>query len=113
MELDAAGGAVGRSSLMPTDTHICSLDFVAKILDEDRDLLDAILANDDNLTYGAIVTVHTGKDEAITALTNDGVIELKDMLAAARATEQTWDVFLSEFVSDPEILTRLKHRSRR
>lgn len=56
---------------MAAVTHLCSLDFVAKVLDEDRNLLEAIIANDDNLTYGAIVTVHTGSDEAITALTDE------------------------------------------
>lgn len=40
---------------------------------------------DDNLTYGAIVTVETGSDQAITALTSGSISELRDMLALARA----------------------------
>lgn len=44
---------------------------MAQILDEDPKLLQAIIDNDDNLTYGNIVDVHTGTDAAITALTDD------------------------------------------
>jgi hypothetical protein len=46
---------------------------VAKMLGEDPDLLEAVVCNDDNLTYGSIVSVYTGTDETITALTEDGI----------------------------------------
>ena len=36
------------------------------------------------MTYGNIIRVCTGTDETITALTDDGISEVKDMLAAAR-----------------------------
>lgn len=98
---------------MAAVTHLCSLGFVAKILNEERDLLEAIIVNDNNLTYGAIVTVHTGDEEAITALTDGGIIELKDMLAAARATDRTWNAFLEDFVSDPEVAERFRNRAPR
>ena len=42
---------------MATVTHICALDHVAKILGEDLELLEAIVWNDDNLTYGSIIMV--------------------------------------------------------
>ena len=98
---------------MAAVTHLCSIDFVAKILGEDRDLLEAIIVNDDTLNYGAIVTVHTGSEEAITALTDDGIIELKDMLAAARATDKTWNTFLEDFISDRQVIERFRCRARR
>ena len=50
---------------MATVTHICTLDYVAKMLGEDPELLEAIVYNDDNLTYGSIISVYTGPDEAI------------------------------------------------
>jgi hypothetical protein len=53
---------------MAAITHICTLDYVAKMMDEDLELLEAIVWNDDNLTYGSIITVHTGPDEAIKAI---------------------------------------------
>jgi len=39
---------------MATVTHVSTLDYVAKMLGEDPELLDAIVYNDDNLTYGAV-----------------------------------------------------------
>jgi hypothetical protein len=39
------------------------------------ELLEAIVWNDDNLTYGSIISVYTGPDETITALTDDGVVK--------------------------------------
>ncbi len=54
-------------------THICTLDYVAKMLAEDAELLEAIVYNNENLTYGSIVSVYVGPDETITALTDDGI----------------------------------------
>ena len=58
---------------MATVTHVHTLAYVARILDEDLDLLEAITDNDDNLNYGDIITVWTGRDEAMTALTDGGI----------------------------------------
>ena len=69
---------------MATVTHVCTLDYVAKMLGEDPELLEAIVYNDDNLTYGAIISVYTGPEETITALTDGGIDELNDRLRAAR-----------------------------
>ena len=43
----------------------------------------------DNLTYGSIVSVYTGPDETTTALTDDGIEELTDMLRDARITNDS------------------------
>ena len=91
---------------MATVTHVSTIDHVAKMLGEDQDLLEAIVYNDDNLTYGHIISVYT--DEAITALTDDGIEELQDMLAAARRTTKDWHDFLRDFVADPDIIARVK-----
>jgi hypothetical protein len=58
---------------MAAVTSVSTLDYVATMLSEDVELLDAIVSNDDNLTYGAIISVYTGPDEAITALTDHGI----------------------------------------
>lgn len=93
---------------MATVTHVSTIDHVAKMLGEDPALLEAIVYNDDNLTYGNILSVYTGTDEAITALTDDGIEELQDMLAAARRTTKDWHDFLRDFVADPDIIARVK-----
>ena len=98
---------------MATVSHVCTLDYVAKMLGEDPELIQAIVYNDDNLTYGSIISVYTGPDDTITALTDDGIDELKDMLRDARITPETWNSFLDDFVDDAELVARIKARSPR
>ena len=113
MELDTVGHCSSRGSLIAAVTHVCTMEYVAKMLGEDLEMLEEIVANDDNLSYGAIISVHTGRDEALTALTDDGIEELKDMLAAARRSSQTWSDFLEDFVGEPEIIARVKQNGPR
>tara|TARA_B100001765_G_C19304428_1_gene250221 strand:+ start:115 stop:396 length:282 start_codon:yes stop_codon:yes gene_type:complete len=69
---------------MATTTSVCMLSHVANLLGEDLDLLEAIVSNDDNLTCGNIVSVQVDQETYQTALTDDGIGELRDMLRAAR-----------------------------
>ncbi|MEB3422166.1 hypothetical protein ACFSDD_00785 [Salipiger marinus] len=98
---------------MATVTHVFTIDYVAKMLGEDPELLEAIVSNDDNLTYGDIISVYTSSEEAITALTDRGIEELRDMLRAARMTPETWHEFLDDFVHDAELVARIKAKSPR
>jgi len=59
-------------------------------------------------TYGKIVSVHIGPDDYMTALTDDGVHELRDMLASARVSVEEWHSFLEDFVAEPDIVARVK-----
>ena len=93
---------------MATVTQVFSIDYVAKLLDEDSELLQAIASNDDNLSYGSIISVYTGPDEAITSLTRDGIEELEQMLVHARRTTDEWNDFLEAFVDDEEVIARVK-----
>jgi hypothetical protein len=81
---------------MATVTYVFSIDYVAKLLDEDLEFLQAIVSNADNLSYGCIISVYTGPDEAITSLTSDGMEELEQMLAHARRTTDEWSSYQSE-----------------
>ncbi|MQW88677.1 hypothetical protein [Sinorhizobium saheli] len=98
---------------MATVTHVFSIDYVAKLLEEDSELLQAIVSNDDNLSYGSIISVYTGQDEAITSLTRGGIEELEQMLAHARRTADEWNDFLEDFVDDEELIARIKAKSPR
>lgn len=69
---------------MASITHVFTLGHVAEMLGEDPELLKAIASNSDNLTYGSIISVVHGDDETITALTDNGIDELDQMLSAAR-----------------------------
>lgn len=93
---------------MATVTSVCTIAYVAEMLGEDLEMLEAICDNSDNLTHGAIVTVHTGDDEAITGLTKDGIEELKDMLTDARQSQKDWLSFLEYFVENPDVIARVK-----
>ena len=98
---------------MATITQICALNYVAKILGEDLELLEAIVWNDDKLTYGSIISVHTGPDEAMTALTDDGIEELTEILAGARRSPEEWTSLLNALVSDPDTIARVKENEPR
>ncbi|MGP3699881.1 hypothetical protein [Rhodobacter sp. NSM] len=92
---------------MATVTHVHTLTYVARILGEDVELFEAITDNDDNLDYGDIITVWTGSEETMIALTDDGIDALRDLLADARRSPEAWQDFLQSFVDDPDLRTRL------
>lgn len=98
---------------MTAITHVRAIDYAAKMLVENVELLKAIVSNDDNLTYGNIVSVYLGPEETLTALTDDGVEELADMIRAARITTKTWHEFLDDFVDDADLVTQIKTQSSR
>ncbi len=102
-----------KGSLMATVTYVRTIKFVAEILEEDPELLQAIVSNDDNLSYGSIISVYTGDDEYVTALTDDGMDELEQMLKDARRSPQEWNNFLDSFVDDELLVTRIKAKSTR
>lgn len=93
---------------MATVTHVFTVDYVAHMLGEHPDLIQAIISNDDNLSYGAIISVCSGEKDAIDALTPDGVDELASMLKDARRTPESWQQFLEDFVADPELIENVK-----
>jgi hypothetical protein len=98
---------------MAAITHIYTLDYVAKMMGADLELLEAIVWTDDNLTYGSIISVYTGPEETITAVIDDGIEELTDMLRDARITTDSWHQFLDAFVHDTDLVARIKAQSQR
>lgn len=98
---------------MAAVTYVSTIDYVARKLGEDVELLEAIISNDDNLTHGNIVSVYAGADETVTALTDDGIAELTDMIRDARTNTKTWHKFLEDFVDDAELVARIKAKSSR
>lgn len=88
-------------------TYVSTIDYVAEMLGDDVSLFEAIIANDDTLTYGNIVNIYLGPGETTSALTNDGIEELNDMIRAARITPKTWHAFLEELVNDAELVTQM------
>ena len=98
---------------MATVRHVLLLDYVANILGEHPELIDAIVANDDNLSYGSIITISAGPDDTRTAITPDAVDELRELLTDLRRSPDVWDDFLQSNFDDPEIIENIKcHKSR-
>ncbi|MCY6380247.1 hypothetical protein [Hoeflea prorocentri] len=64
-------------------TYICSIAHVASLLGEELRIVEVIISNDDNPTYGNIVSLQTGPETYITALIDEGIEELREMLTAA------------------------------
>ena len=93
---------------MAAVTQFYTIGEVARMLGEDPEMLEAIVSNDDNLSYGNIVSVYTGTDEAITAVTDHGIEELRDLILGARQSPEEWHNFLEDFVSDLDIIARVK-----
>ncbi|MEV8468979.1 hypothetical protein AB0T83_19745 [Fluviibacterium sp. DFM31] len=98
---------------MSATTYVCSITHVANPLNEDPELLEANVNNDDNLSCGNIVSVHIGTDDYITALTDEGIDELRDMLASARGSVDTCHSLLNNFAGDPDIIAGIKNQSPR
>lgn len=57
--------------------------------------------------------MYTGDDESVTALTDDGMDELGQMLKDARRTSQEWNDFLNSFVDDELLVAPIKAKSPR
>lgn len=93
---------------MAATNYACSIAHVASRLGEDPELLEAIVSNDDNLTYANIVSAQTGHDDYITALTDNGIEEIRERLAFAPASIEERHSFLDDFVADSDVIARVK-----
>jgi hypothetical protein len=107
MEL-ASAHAPGTGSLMATVRHVFMLDYVAEILGEHPDLIHAVVSNDDNLTWGSIIRISFGPDGMRSAITDDGIDELRTMIAEARRSSEEWDSFLECVVYDDDEMEAIR-----
>jgi hypothetical protein len=98
---------------MAKTRFVLTMERVAEILEEDLEFLQKIVANGDNLSYGNIIDIEDGSDDSNIALTSDGMEELRQMLIDARSSHEEWDIFLRDFIGDPEIIARVKNKKTR
>jgi len=63
--------------------HVFTINHVAEMLGEVRELLKAILGNSDSPTHGSIICAVHNDDETLAALGDGGIGELRQMLADA------------------------------
>ena len=70
MELGTAQNRFRPGGLMGRNTHTYAIEYVAKQIGENLELLEEIASNSDNIDYGEMINVVTGPNKAITAFTS-------------------------------------------
>ena len=78
-----------------------------KSIGESRELIGAVTSNSDNIDHGEMIHVHDGTDEGMTTFTDRGVESLKELLADIRTWEGGLRQFLTDQMSEPEIIERI------
>lgn len=66
---------------MARPTHVYTIDYVATLIGENLQLLQAVASNSDNIGYGEMIHAHDGSEEGITTFTDQGIESLKEFLA--------------------------------
>jgi len=88
-------------------THLLSLDEVARRIGENRELIEIVSANSDNIDYGEMIWVDNGTEEGIKAFTDRGIECLQELIADIR----TWEGGVREFLRDeqcePDVIERI------
>ena len=92
---------------MTRDTSICVIDYVAKRIGENLELLEEIASNPDNIDYGEMIDVVTGPDQAIIAFTSRGIENLQEFIADVRTWQGGMHQFLIEQDCDPARVERI------
>lgn len=92
---------------MVRDTQVYAMDHVAKMINEDPELLDVITANSDNIDYGEMIYVAINTDEDITALTRRGIESLQEFIADVRTWPGGMRQFLIDEMCEPAIIEKI------
>ena len=87
--------------MMGRNTSICVIDYVAKRIGENLELLEEIASNPDNIDYAEMIDVVTGPDQAITAFTSRDIEKLQEFIADIRTWQGGMRQFLIEQNCDP------------
>jgi hypothetical protein len=92
---------------MARSRFIYTLKEVAGMIEENLELLEEVTANSDNIAEGELVYVRDGSEDGTTGLTENGIEDLRNLLADIR----TWDGGIRQFLldeqCDPEMIERV------
>lgn len=92
---------------MARSRFIYTLKEVAGLIGENLELIEEVTANPDNIALGELVYVRDGSEDDIKGLTENGVDDLRDLIADIR----TWDGGIRQFLidehCDPEMIERI------
>ena len=92
---------------MARSRFIYTLKEVAGMIGENLELIEEVTANSDNIAEGELVYVRDGSEDGTKGLTENGIDDLRDLLADIR----TWDGGIHQFLvdeqCDPEMIERI------
>ena len=92
---------------MGRDSYTYAIDYVAKLIGENLELLEEVASNSDNIDYGEMIKVMTGPDKAVTAFTRRGIESLQEFIAEVRTWQGGMRQYLSDEQCDPETIKRI------
>jgi hypothetical protein len=92
---------------MARTTHVYTIDYVAKLIGENLELLEEVASNSDNIDYGEMILAHNGSAESITTFTDRGIESLQEFLADVRTRNGGIRQFLVDENCDPEMIERI------
>ena len=92
---------------MAQTTHVYTIQFVAKMIGENLELIEEIASNPANINDGEMIHVRNGTEEGITTFTDRGIESLQEFLADVRTREGGIRQFLSDERCDPELIERI------
>jgi len=92
---------------MAHTTHVYTIDYVAKLIGENLELLEEVASNSDNIDYGEMILAHNGSDEGSTTFTDRGIESLQEFLADVRTWNGGIRQFLVDGTCDPDTIERI------
>ncbi|MFF0951872.1 hypothetical protein ACFYE9_30710 [Rhizobium leguminosarum] len=92
---------------MARSRFIYTLKEVASMIGENLELIEEVTANSDNIAEGELVYVRDGSEDGTKGLTENGIDDLRDLLADMRTWEGGIRQFLVDEQCDPEMIERV------
>ena len=92
---------------MARSRFIYTLKEVAGMIGENLELIEEVTANSDNIAEGELVYVRDGSEDGTKGLTENGIDDLRDLLADIRTWEGGIRQFLVDEQCDPEMIERV------
>jgi hypothetical protein len=92
---------------MARDTTFYGLAYVAPMIGENRELLELVAANPDDVDYGEMIHIIDGTEEGVTAFTACGIESLQEFLQDVRSWPGGIRQFLIDQECNPDLIERI------
>ncbi len=92
---------------MGSRDQIYTIAAAAKLIGENAELVEEVIANPDNVDHGEIIHLNDGTEDGVTGLTSRGIECVAELLAEIRTWPGGIRQFLIDEHCDPEIIERI------